>query len=205
MGKLNWAALGVVAAGGVILVIAWEGTHRQVWSAITGQPLTNAPPPGAPYDLQGASASVNVSNYPSSSSANAGVYQQAAMADATAAGINPTYFVRQIQAESGFNPGAVSPAGAEGIAQFMPATAKSMGVDPFDPLASLKAAAQLMYAYIQRFGSEDKALSAYNAGPGATQSAINKGGVNWELYVPTQTQNYIATITGTQPPKTGTA
>jgi soluble lytic murein transglycosylase-like protein len=74
----------------------------------------------------------------------------------------------QLMAESGFNPRAVSPAGALGIAQFMPSTARSYGLrDPFDPVAAIDAQAHLMSDLLRRFRSVPLALAAYNAGPGA--------------------------------------
>ena len=74
----------------------------------------------------------------------------------------------QLYAESGFNPFARSPAGAEGIAQFMPGTAAAIGLaDPFDPDAAINAQAHLMRDLLGRFGSVPLALAAYNAGPGA--------------------------------------
>ncbi len=73
----------------------------------------------------------------------------------------------QLQQESGFDPGAVSAAGARGIAQFMPATARAYGLrDPFDPEAAIDAQARMMSALLRRFGSVPLALAAYNAGPG---------------------------------------
>jgi hypothetical protein len=74
----------------------------------------------------------------------------------------------QLYAESNFNPFARSPAGAEGIAQFMPGTAEAMGLlDPFEPDAAINAQAHLMRDLLGRFGSVPLALAAYNAGPGA--------------------------------------
>jgi hypothetical protein len=74
----------------------------------------------------------------------------------------------QLYAESNFNPFARSPAGAEGIAQFMPGTAEAMGLaDPFDAAAAIDAQAHLMRDLLGRFGSVPLALAAYNAGPGA--------------------------------------
>jgi hypothetical protein len=74
----------------------------------------------------------------------------------------------QLEAESGFNPRAVSPAGALGIAQFMPGTAASYGLrDPFDPVAAIDAQAHLMSDLLRQFGSVPLALAAYNAGSGA--------------------------------------
>ncbi len=74
----------------------------------------------------------------------------------------------QLYAESGFNPFAVSSAGARGIAQFMPGTAASYGLgNPFDAEASINAQAHMMRDLLQRFASVPLALAAYNAGPGA--------------------------------------
>ena len=74
----------------------------------------------------------------------------------------------QLYAESGFNPFARSPAGAQGIAQFMPGTARAYGLrDPFDAKASINAQAHLMRDLLRRFGTVSLALAAYNAGSGA--------------------------------------
>ena len=74
-------------------------------------------------------------------------------------------------AESNFNPFAVSPAGAAGIAQFMPATAAAYGLDdPFDAEAAIDAQAHLMADLLAQFGDPSLALAAYNAGPGPVQA-----------------------------------
>jgi soluble lytic murein transglycosylase-like protein len=74
----------------------------------------------------------------------------------------------QIYAESGFNPFARSPAGALGIAQFMPGTARAVGLrNPFDPAQAIDAQAHLMHDLLRQFASVPLALAAYNAGPGA--------------------------------------
>jgi len=84
------------------------------------------------------------------------------------AGIDPDIFTAQIQQESGFNPSAKSPAGAIGIAQFMPGTAQGMGIDPTDPYAALDAAAKMDAQHLAQYGGDwSKTLAAYNAGPGA--------------------------------------
>ena len=73
----------------------------------------------------------------------------------------------QLYAESNFNPFASSPAGAQGIAQFMPGTAASYGLsNPFDPKAAIDAQAHLMHDLLRQFASVPLALAAYNAGPG---------------------------------------
>ena len=80
--------------------------------------------------------------------------------------VSAALLAAQLMAESNFDPGAVSPAGAQGIAQFMPGTAAAYGLaDPFDPGAAIMAQAHLMSDLIRRFGSPELALAAYNAGP----------------------------------------
>jgi soluble lytic murein transglycosylase-like protein len=69
--------------------------------------------------------------------------------------------------ESAFNAGAVSPAGARGLMQLMPATARGLGVDPDVPAQAVDGAARLLRDLIGEFGRVDHALAAYNAGPGA--------------------------------------
>jgi hypothetical protein len=77
----------------------------------------------------------------------------------------------QLLAESNFNPSAVSPAGARGIAQFMPGTGRAYGLrNPFDAAAAIDAQAHLMSDLLRRFRSVPLALAAYNAGPGAVGS-----------------------------------
>jgi len=80
--------------------------------------------------------------------------------------VSATLLAAQLYAESGFNPFAVSSAGAQGIAQFMPGTARGVGLaDPFDPDAAIDAQAHLMRDLLRRFGAVPLALAAYNAGP----------------------------------------
>jgi hypothetical protein len=77
----------------------------------------------------------------------------------------------QLMAESNFNPFAGSPAGAQGIAQFMPLTAASYGLaDPYDPVEAIDAEAHLMSDLLRQFGSPQLALAAYNAGPAPVEA-----------------------------------
>jgi soluble lytic murein transglycosylase-like protein len=86
---------------------------------------------------------------------------------ATRWGVSAALLAAQLQQESGFDPRARSPAGALGIAQFMPATGRQYGLrDPFDASAAIDAQARLMRDLLTRFGSVPLALAAYNAGPG---------------------------------------
>lgn len=123
-------------------------------------------------------------------------YVVLARQDAREVGISPDLFVRQISVESGFDPQSRSPAGAEGIAQLMPETAASLGVDPWNPTAALLAAARLMAHYVNTYdGDYAKALAAYNAGTGAVHNAIHEcGNARWAHCLPLETQHYIQVI-----------
>lgn len=133
-------------------------------------------------------------------SSSTGIYRDMAVQYAQQYGINSDIFVRQIQQESGFHPDAVSPAGAIGIAQFMPETAASMGVDPWDVESSLDGAARLDRSYLDRYsGDYAKALAAYNAGAATRHGvdrAVDQCGDSWLSCMPAQTRNYVRIILG---------
>lgn len=115
-------------------------------------------------------------------------YRRLVAASARAEGLPPAVLGALLMAESGFDPMAVSPAGARGIAQFMPATAAAVGLDdPFRPQEAIPAAAALLADHRRRFGRMELALAAYNAGPGAVS---RHGGVPPYR----ETRNYVARI-----------
>jgi peptidoglycan DL-endopeptidase CwlO len=95
----------------------------------------------------------------------AATIQQAAASN----GIPASLLAGLLYHESRFEPTAVSSAGAEGIAQFMPATAAGMGIDPTDPTQSIEGAAELLGSYTRQFGSYADALAAYDAGSSAVE------------------------------------
>jgi hypothetical protein len=98
-------------------------------------------------------------------------YRDPLLRSASRWNVSPGLLAAQLMAESGFNPRAVSPVGALGIAQFMPTTARSYGLrDPFDPVAAIDAQAHLMSDLLRRFHSVPLALAAYNAGSGAVSA-----------------------------------
>ncbi|HET9163902.1 MAG TPA: transglycosylase SLT domain-containing protein [Solirubrobacterales bacterium] len=85
--------------------------------------------------------------------------------------VSAALLAAQLMAESNFNPFAVSSAGAEGIAQFIPSTAASYGLEnPFDPVEAMEAQAHLMSDLIRQLGSPQLALAAYNAGPAPVEA-----------------------------------
>jgi soluble lytic murein transglycosylase-like protein len=80
--------------------------------------------------------------------------------------VDPRLLASLVWTESGFRADAVSGAGARGLTQLMPGTAAGMGINPDDPLQNLEGGARYLRAALDRFGSTDLALAAYNAGPG---------------------------------------
>jgi cell wall-associated NlpC family hydrolase len=103
-------------------------------------------------------------------------------------GVDPRLLAAVAKQESGFRPDAVSPAGAKGLMQLMPATAQGLGVtDPFNPAQSVDGAARLLRTLLDRFGRTDLALAAYNAGPGAV--------LRYDGIPPyPETQNYVRSV-----------
>ena len=102
-------------------------------------------------------------------------------------GVDPALLAAVAQQESGFDASAVSPAGAQGLMQFMPATARGLGVDPFDPASAVDGAARYLAELTEQFGSTELGLAAYNAGPGTVS---RYGGV--PPY--SETQNYVRSV-----------
>lgn len=111
---------------------------------------------------------------------------------AEASGLPIDFFLRLLQQESGLDHRAVSRAGAQGVAQFMPATAAERGlVDPFDPFEAIPKAAEFLREQRAAFGSLGLAAAAYNAGPQRVK--------NWlagRSALPQETRVYVARITG---------
>ncbi|MGC5779356.1 lytic transglycosylase domain-containing protein [Methylobacterium sp. NFXW15] len=107
-------------------------------------------------------------------------------------GVSVDFFKRLIRQESGYNPNAVSIAGAQGIAQFMPATAAQVGLDdPFNPQKALPKSAEHLADLQRRLGNEGLAAAAYNAGEGRVRAWLaGRSGL------PLETQNYVRSITG---------
>src|SRR5277367_3507203 len=110
---------------------------------------------------------------------------------ARAQGLPVSFLTRLIWQESNFRPNVSSPAGALGIAQFMPGTAGARGLaDPFDPESAIPKAASLLADLRKQFGNLGLAAAAYNAGPGRVAKWIAGGGD-----LPLETQNYVTIVT----------
>lgn len=118
-------------------------------------------------------------------------FLQAVAAASKKYGVPADLLAAQIQGESGWRPDAKSPAGALGISQFMPGTAKGYGIDPMDPIASIDAQGKMMGNLLKSYkGNVALALAGYNAGAGAVADAGGK--------VPNfpETQKYIKNVQG---------
>jgi hypothetical protein len=107
------------------------------------------------------------------------------------------FLARLIWQESKFNPQAVSPAGAQGIAQFMPRVANGRGLaNPFEPAAALHESAEFLRELRDRFGNLGLAAAAYNAGPGRVEKWLAR-----KSALPRETRDYVHIITGYRPEK----
>jgi len=112
-------------------------------------------------------------------------------------GVDPNLAIAQARAESNLNQAAVSSAGAIGVFQLMPATAAWLGVDPRNLEQNIDGGVRYLSQLLAQYGGDvQKALAAYNWGPGNLAKAIAKHGESWLGYLPTETVNYIAKITG---------
>ncbi len=107
------------------------------------------------------------------------------------------FFARLLWQESRFDARAVSPVGAQGVAQFMPKVAAAMGLeDPFDARTAIPTSAQLLRTLFRTFGNLGLAAAAYNAGPKKIQDWLARRGK-----LPDETRNYVLAITGHAPEK----
>jgi soluble lytic murein transglycosylase-like protein len=102
-------------------------------------------------------------------------------------GVDASLLAAVASQESNFDSQAVSPAGAQGLMQFMPATARGLGVNPLDPTSAVDGAARYLSSLTKQFGSTSLALAAYNAGPGTVSKY---GGIP---PFP-ETQNYVRAV-----------
>jgi soluble lytic murein transglycosylase-like protein len=102
------------------------------------------------------------------------------------------FFARLIWKESRFDPNAVSPVGAEGIAQFMPGTARMRGLaDSFDVEQAIPASARYLGELKTGFGNLGLAAAAYNAGENRVSRWLQSGG-----FLPLETEDYVLDIMG---------
>lgn len=155
-------ALGILAA---LALAAPASALAEPWSRAGGETLFAAPAPQAASDPPAAPFAPGPSAL-ARPGVEAGLFAQEIAAAAARHGLDPKLLAALVAVESAFNADAVSPAGAVGLAQLMPATAAELGVtDRRDPAANLDGGATYLARQIARFGDVRLALAAYNAGP----------------------------------------
>jgi soluble lytic murein transglycosylase-like protein len=173
--------------------------------AVAGQPR---PAAAQIYSWQDANGILTLSDRPQNASAKAirvpvgpviksrshPVFDPLIQEHASQQGVRPELVRAVIQVESAFNPRAVSPKGAMGLMQLMPATAKQFGVlDPFNPAENIRAGVTYLRQLLDKYSNNIQlALAAYNAGP----AAVDKYGSQVPPYK--ETRNYVTKITGIQ-------
>ena len=156
-----------------------------------GQPAASAAAYGAPPTYGAAAPGFGTNLAPTSGGDAGSQYDGLVQATAQRYGLDPALLHGLIQQESGFDPTAGSPAGAQGLCQLMPGTAASLGVtNPLDPAQSIDGGARYLKSQLDAFGGDPSlALAAYNAGPGAVH---RYGGV--PPYA--ETQAYVQKVLG---------
>jgi soluble lytic murein transglycosylase-like protein len=162
-------------------LVVRDGGGEVTWEAVDGQTVAAAQQNGhvvVPDEMVTTIGNVPVPGRFSTPLAQA----------ATAAGISPTLLAALVWQESRWNPSAVSVKGAQGLTQLMPATARELGVDPRDPVANLHGGARYLRSMLDSFnGDVERALAAYNAGPGRVRRANGVPRIK-------ETQNYVRSI-----------
>jgi soluble lytic murein transglycosylase-like protein len=194
--RLSIAAVGASLAAAAhspahadVLEIGADGNAQWISAPQVGAPaaeaahLAEVPADLAVPDHAIAQPAVHASVVPAAYSAK--VAELAARYD-----LSPALIEALVWQESRWRANAVSPAGARGLAQLMPGTARDLGVNPDDPFANLEGGARYLREQLDRFGGDvEKALAAYNAGPGRVAAANGIPRIR-------ETQAYVSSIMG---------
>ena len=194
--RFSIAALGACLAASAlsparadVLEIGSEGASRWIAGPQASapvheaSPLAEVPAEVVVPDRAVAQPSVHAAVVPAAYSAQ--VAELAARFD-----LRPALIEALVWQESRWRPNAISPAGARGLAQLMPGTARDLGVNPDDPFANLEGGARYLREQLDRFdGDIEKALAAYNAGPGRVIAANGIPRIR-------ETQTYVSSVMG---------
>ena len=164
----------------VMLQRPWEDLKLPGGRAL--EPRSPIPPPDSPWGNR------TPDSLPPKNLQGVGKFAPYIEEAASTYGVDPTLIQAVIQAESNGNPRAISPAGAQGLMQLMPATAKELGVkDPFDPAENIMAGTRYLRRLLDRYqGNTRLALAAYNWGMGNLESRPHA--------LPKETRDYIARV-----------
>jgi soluble lytic murein transglycosylase-like protein len=187
------AVLLAVEARADVLELGADGA-RWVAGPLAGRPAVADPAaPAAPPAAVDSSVVLPEAAvaYPTRAAAGIPPRYQAKIAELSARyDLSPALLEAVVWQESRWNENAVSPVGAQGLAQLMPGTARYLGVDSRDPFQNLEGGARYLREQLDRFGGDlEKALAAYNAGPGRVERAGGIPNIR-------ETQHYVAAIMG---------
>ena len=170
--------VGIYVGDGKMIAAPQEGEVVKVQDVGTPSVIRRVLPAGSASAVPGTVGGASLSGVP---------YADLFTRAGSRHGVDPALLAAVAQQESGFDASAVSPAGAQGLMQFMPATARGLGVDPFDPASAVDGAARYLADLTRQFGSTELGLAAYNAGPGTVR---RYGGI--PPY--TETQDYVRSV-----------
>lgn len=180
-----------VEARADVLELGADGA-RWVAGPLAGAPAVSAPQAdAAPVVIDGLALPEHVIADPARHAAGVPPRYAAKIAELAARfDLSPSLLEALVWQESRWRENAVSPVGARGLAQLMPGTARYLGVDSNDPFQNLEGGARYLREQLDRFdGNLEKALAAYNAGPGRVERARGIPNIR-------ETQNYVAAIMG---------
>ena len=170
--------VGIYVGDGKMIAAPQEGEVVKVQDVGTPSVIRRVLPAGSASAVPGTAGGASLSGVP---------YADLFTRAGSRHGVDPALLAAVAQQESGFDASAVSPAGAQGLMQFMPATARGLGVDPFDPASAVDGAARYLADLTRQFGSTELGLAAYNAGPGTVR---RYGGI--PPY--SETQDYVRSV-----------
>ena len=168
-----------IASDGTVSVR--QGAGASTWEVVSAACDETVDENGAPVVPNGAITNIAPAPVPAQ-------YASALAQAAASANISPALLAALVWQESRWNAQAISRKGAIGLAQLMPATARTLGVNPSDPIANLNGGARYLRQLLDQFdGDVEKALAAYNAGAARVRSA---GGIP----AIAETRNYVSSI-----------
>jgi soluble lytic murein transglycosylase-like protein len=182
------ALVGIASPPAAAQIYSWRDANGRL--VLSDRPLSEEAKPVTTVPARSRQDDSAARTSPSAAPRRAANYEGLIDEHARRHDVRPDLVRAVIQVESAFNPAAVSPKGAMGLMQLMPATARSFGVgNPFDPQQNVRAGVAYLRQLLDRYDNDETlALAAYNAGPGAVD--------RYNQTVPPyrETRNYVARI-----------
>ncbi|WP_432978723.1 transglycosylase SLT domain-containing protein [Dactylosporangium sp. CA-233914] len=153
-------------------IAIYAGDGRMVVAPHTGEVVKTEPVTGTPTTIRriiptATAPAVRPANLSTTQLPESVPYAELFQSTGARYGLSPALLAAVAKVESGYNPNAVSRAGAQGLMQIMPATARGLGVNALNPAEAVDGAARLLSKHLKKFANLDLALAAYNAGGGA--------------------------------------